>query len=511
MPHVVKRIARSTTAKLNNYAGPAGELFMDTATNDLVLQNGQNGGVRLAKASTTITADNGLSVTAGGTLAATTTVSGVDATTAAKGVVQLSNATDGTSQTMAATPKAVSDALQAAKDYADTAGAPYSGTAPIAVDATNRVISVTDATTSAKGVMQVGDNVSVNNGVVSVKPWAVHSATAAAVDVNDVQEGALIQTDEPVGGDLTAVLANVEQTLSGSSSLVPSSAAVKSAMESLLAPVYVNASTGDDNNDGMTAATAVQTIGRGLVLASQRGNSGTGNNVVILHIAGGTYNEHVQVSGRVRLDAQGPVVINGNLGVAYNGFLHLSGDGFTVVGVNTLEICYAAIGGVFSLGAPLHVQSSAGAGVAHAISADDGGNIYIGSHLTITCPGVTSVLLFARESGVISFVAGGRLTITATSSANTAFGAADGASLNFYNGPTDAFVIEGTYAQAVCFAGANGVVFIDYRFPAFQGTPVGPRYFAQLGGIISVQGQGLYRIPGSQPGTVDAATYGVYA
>lgn len=185
MPHVVKRIARSTTAKLNNYAGPAGELFMDTATNDLVLQNGQAGGVRLAKAATAITADNGLSVTAGGTLAATTTVSGVDATTAAKGVVQLSNATDGTSQTMAATPKAVSDALQAAKDYADTAGAPYSGTAPIAVDATNRVISVTDATTSAKGAVQLSNAMDGTSQTMAATSKAVSDALQAAKDYAD--------------------------------------------------------------------------------------------------------------------------------------------------------------------------------------------------------------------------------------------------------------------------------------------------------------------------------------
>lgn len=42
-----------------------------------------------------------------------------DGTTAQKGIVQLSNSTSGSSQTLAATEKAVSDALAQAKAYVD--------------------------------------------------------------------------------------------------------------------------------------------------------------------------------------------------------------------------------------------------------------------------------------------------------------------------------------------------------------------------------------------------------
>lgn len=42
-----------------------------------------------------------------------------DATTTEKGIVQLSNSTSGSSQTLAATEKAVSDALSQAKAYVD--------------------------------------------------------------------------------------------------------------------------------------------------------------------------------------------------------------------------------------------------------------------------------------------------------------------------------------------------------------------------------------------------------
>lgn len=48
MAHSVRRIARSNTTKLNAYAGPAGELVMDTTARELVLQTGSAGGVRMA-------------------------------------------------------------------------------------------------------------------------------------------------------------------------------------------------------------------------------------------------------------------------------------------------------------------------------------------------------------------------------------------------------------------------------------------------------------------------------
>ena len=388
MAHLVKRIPRGTTEKVDAYAGPSGELVMDTTTNDLVLETGVAGGVRLAKASTVIAATNGVEISAGGTLASGATVSGVNATTSAKGVVQLESATNSASETTAATPKAVSDALQAAKDYADSKVETYTGTAPIAVNASNEIsrsaatqsaagsmsaadktkldgivdmtgagastagahglvpapaagdnakflkgdgtwaaagetytaaaplsidanneisisaatttdagsmsaadktkldgittmtgatsvaagasglvpapaagddtaflkgdgtwgtppgktytatapvaidanddISVADATTSSKGVVQVGDNVTVSSGTISVKPWADYAAASSSVTVSDLQENAIVVTDEPVGGSAEAVLAEVEQTLSNSAGSVPSSAVVSS-------------------------------------------------------------------------------------------------------------------------------------------------------------------------------------------------------------------------------------------------------------------------------------------
>jgi hypothetical protein len=333
---------RGTTAKHATYIGPAGELTVDTDKNTVVVHDGATaGGFPLAKESTTITASNGLTVTSGGTLAANTNIAGVDATTSAKGVVQLESALSGTANlvpdsaavktyvdnavetytaaaplsidanneisisaattaaagSMSAADKTKLDSLSAMTAAAplsidanneisisaatttdagsmsaadktkldgittmtgatsvaagasglvpapaagdDTAflkgdgswgtppGKTYTATAPVAIDA-NDDISVADATTSSKGVVQVGDNVTVSSGTISVKPWADYAAASSSVTVSDLQENAIVVTDEPVGGSAEAVLAEVEQTLSNSAGSVPSSAVVSS-------------------------------------------------------------------------------------------------------------------------------------------------------------------------------------------------------------------------------------------------------------------------------------------
>ena len=189
MAHAIRRVVRGPSTKVNAYAGPAGELVMDTTTNDLVLETGMAGGVRMAKASTAISATNGVEVTVGGTLGEATTISGVDATTSVKGVVQLSGATNGTSQTKAATEKAVADALQAAKDYTDThggsGGKTYTGTAPIVVNNTSDTISINDATSSAKGVVQLSNSTTGTSQTVAATEKAVADALTAAKSYAD--------------------------------------------------------------------------------------------------------------------------------------------------------------------------------------------------------------------------------------------------------------------------------------------------------------------------------------
>lgn len=505
---------RGTTAQHAVYTGPAGEITIDTTKKTLVVQDGVTaGGHPLAKESTTITASNGVEISAGGTLGQNTTVSGVSASTSAPGVVQLNSATNSTSQTQAATPKAVSDALAEAKTYADTAGN-YTGSAPIAVDQNSHVISAADATTSSKGVVQVGENVDVSNGEISVKPWAVYEADHTDVTVADLQDGCIVQTAEPLASE-TAVLAEVEQTLSGSQNKVPSSLAVKTAMDAAYAPVYVDAATGNDANDGLTAETAVKTITRAVNLAAQRQASSTHLHIdcVWISIAPGTYTENVEVNCRAIFSSTGTVTINGSVSAVRNGVLLLGGqNSYNITATSAIAPLFAAFGGelVIQPNTSVRVTVPSGVSPSYAVAAAEHGHVAINGSLTIAAPGLSatgSVALTAYSNATISIgVDAVGIVFESSSRAELAIQAYISSLVVFYGGT---ITINGTYSIIVRGL-VNGVVRIPPNV-VLNGSPTGIRYRASNGGVVYTEGGGANRIPGSAAGGVDAATYGVYA
>lgn len=75
---------------------------------------------------TNITAENGLKLKSGTSITSTGTIQGIDATTSAKGVVQLSSSTESNSETLAATPKAVKAAYDSAASAQSTANSKVS-------------------------------------------------------------------------------------------------------------------------------------------------------------------------------------------------------------------------------------------------------------------------------------------------------------------------------------------------------------------------------------------------
>ncbi|MEP8956746.1 phage tail protein [Enterobacter mori] len=90
-----------------------------------------------------------------------------DATTAQKGIVQLSSATDSTSESVAATPKAVKAAYDLAK-------AKY---------------TAQDATTAQKGIVQLSSATNSTSEVLAATPKAIKTAFDAAKSANDNAEG----------------------------------------------------------------------------------------------------------------------------------------------------------------------------------------------------------------------------------------------------------------------------------------------------------------------------------
>ncbi len=153
--------------------------------------------------SRSVTGSNGLS--GGGALTSNQVISGVNATTSAKGVVQLNDATNSTSTTTAATANAAKKAYDRAAAYAPsktgsgasgTWGISISGSSGSTTNATNcsrsvtgsngltgggalnknQVISGVNATTSAKGVVQLSSATNSTSSTVAATAGAVKSA-----------------------------------------------------------------------------------------------------------------------------------------------------------------------------------------------------------------------------------------------------------------------------------------------------------------------------------------------
>ena len=115
-------------------------------------------------------------------------VNTVDASTSAKGIVQLNDAIDSTSTTQAATANAVRKAVETAKPgiaTPSTAGIikASSDNWKIQVDASSGVASVNtvDASTSAKGIVQLNDNINSDSATQAATANAVRRAFANGV------------------------------------------------------------------------------------------------------------------------------------------------------------------------------------------------------------------------------------------------------------------------------------------------------------------------------------------
>jgi phage-related tail fiber protein len=102
---------------------------------------------------------------AGGTMTGVITFAGTQptATTTAANIVQLTNSTSSTSTTTAATPSSVKSAYDLANAALPKAGGTMTGTITFAAGQTFPASSIQDATTSQKGIVQVGSNIQVSS------------------------------------------------------------------------------------------------------------------------------------------------------------------------------------------------------------------------------------------------------------------------------------------------------------------------------------------------------------
>ena len=123
------------------------------------------------------------------------------------------------------------------------------------------------ATKNSLGTVQIGDNINVNDGIISVG-----DATASAKGV--------VQLDSEI---------------SSSATKVPASAIIATELAKFpekKVDFYVDATNGDDANDGLTAATAWKTLTHAVeAFPAYYPNAKRG---FVLHVADGTYTEDVE-------------------------------------------------------------------------------------------------------------------------------------------------------------------------------------------------------------------------
>jgi hypothetical protein len=245
---------------------------------------------------------------------------------------------------------------------------------------------------------------------------------------------------------------------------------------------YVNASTGNDNNSGLTSGTAFATIQKAFDTVANTLDL-NGNNVTI-QLAAGTYGAGGQVFapwigvGNVTLlgDATTPsnVVVPGiTVGASPNTVVGSNGARLFVSGIRLTSGITATEGSLISINGPMEYAMTG-----NQITAQRFSTVYIFAGYTISSGGIAHYN--ATTNGAIISTSAITVTLTGSPVFTTGFG---------FAGRQSRVVIFAT-----TFSGATGAS--------------SPRYSLKSGGLVDVNGQGTSYLPGTVAGTNDGT--GIY-
>lgn len=257
--------------------------------------------------------------------------------------------------------------------------------------------------------------------------------------------------------------------------------------------IYV-ATTGNDTNDGLTAATPFRTLQAAWNFIMERLDCG--NNTIWIHIADGTY---APVSCTGMPMGGGSVVFQGNLSSPASCVIHSSTAGVSAMTIRGSIVYLAGMkfeasgdvysGGILSSNASVAISGpcSFGACSGIQISATFGGIVVIDSNYTIE--GGAYAHYTAATAGTI-----GQLPVPTAGSVN----------VNLVGTPN--------FVESFADGQTNGVIgFVPSNFHFIGTGATGKRYNGFSGGQIRVASGGANYFPGSIAGTVDAATFAAYA
>lgn len=169
----------SSPAPGGSSGNSAGEFWFDTGTSTLKVYDGTSwvetgGAVQGVTGTAPIQVDN--------TDPLNPVISVSAASTSAAGVVQLNDATNSTSTSQAATANAVKTTYDLADAALPKSGGTMTGTITFDAAQTFPVAGIADATTTTKGLVQIGTNISVASGVISVASSSTSVAGIVQLD-----------------------------------------------------------------------------------------------------------------------------------------------------------------------------------------------------------------------------------------------------------------------------------------------------------------------------------------
>lgn len=253
---------------------------------------------------------------------------------------------------------------------------------------------------------------------------------------------------------------------------------------SLAFDLYVNTTTGNDANDGLTALTAFKTITQAIKSAYSKYDQRAGG--VTINVADGIYFETLFFYGP-------PVWSSGpTSGLVYP--IKIKGNTTTP---GNVSISNDASGGPVRLrsGAVVYFEGVRFVSFTSGCTALDVQDA--GSHALYTNVQFAQFAggnhLFANNGGTISVL--GNYTISG--GAATHFHATEHSLMRVYNSPT--ITLTGTPAFSNFFAGVSNST-LYARGITFSGSATGQRYYVHKGGLIDTNNAGINYFPGSIAG-----------
>jgi hypothetical protein len=250
--------------------------------------------------------------------------------------------------------------------------------------------------------------------------------------------------------------------------------------------------TGNDSNDGLTAATPLRT---GQAAWNKALTIDLNNHNLTLKFANGTYTDPLYCTGAPLGANPNGVTILGNVAQP-NQVIFAPASGVSCITANNGGVAFVEGVSLTAHGVPASYQNMGGGLVVGSAGYIAFSNVIFQqcdwSHIVALGSGIVS-----SNGNPYSIAGGGGCHMLATLGGEV-------------TNANSAVAITGTPAFATSFANADAHGMVITYGAAYSGAATGVRFVVGNGGLIHTNGGGPNFLPGNAAGITSAATYGVY-